>query len=132
MKWIKVEDEPPPTGVPLLFYAGRIIFGEYVYCGDKGGSRYQWCEDNVGYVDEVTHWRRLPCRPEDEKYWMPFPAIPKEKEQQQKQGKENPWIIAELLTMIRILQENAKAADARITQLEEDQFKVSDALKMFK
>lgn len=69
MRWIKVEDKLPPVDIPVLFYAGRIIFGEYTYYGGRDRDDYRWCEDHMGYqaVPDVTHWMPLPCRPEDEK-----------------------------------------------------------------
>ena len=61
MKWIKVEDEFPPVDTHILFYAGRIHFGEYCWY-DPG---YRFCEDHVGYIDDVTHWMSLPSKPEE-------------------------------------------------------------------
>ena len=66
MQWIKVEDRLPPTEVPILFYAERVIFGEYVYYGGRNGEDYRWYESHTGYVQDVTHWMPIPCGPEEE------------------------------------------------------------------
>jgi hypothetical protein len=67
MKWIKVKEKRPPTDVPILIFAERVIFGEYVYYGGRNGDDYRWYEAHTGYIsdEDVTHWMALPKPPEE-------------------------------------------------------------------
>lgn len=119
MNWIKLCDRKPG-------YLDWVILsnGYEVTTGYYGTEGFQDIEHDMG---AITHW-------------MPFPEAPQEEKQQQPEA----YIIAELLTMIRILLDKAKTAEGRIERIEqrivsdpvirieEGQFKVSEALKSFK
>lgn len=92
MNWIKMSEQKPGHMQWVILSNGfEVTTGHY---GTKG---FYDVEHDMGVM---THW-------------MPFPEAP-QKEKQQPEAD----IIAELLTMIRILQDNAKAAEERITNLE--------------
>ena len=93
MEWIKLCDRKPG-------YMDWVILsnGFEVTTGHYGTEGFYDVEHDMGVM---THW-------------MPFPEAPQKEKQQQPEA----YVIAELLTMIRILQDNAKMAENRITNLE--------------
>lgn len=93
MNWIKLCDRKPG-------YLDWVILsnGFEVTTGYYGTEGFQDIEHDMG---AITHW-------------MPFPDAPQDEKQQQPEA----YVIAELLTMIRILQDNVKVADWRIKELQ--------------